>query len=298
MEAIRTVLAATDFSGPARLAVQRAAMLSADHGARLRLLHVIEPDLLLALRDLLPGGGDLQRMMSEQSDLELRAAVAQLRDEQGVEATPVLRAGQLLHELDAQERQADLTVLGARGSHVVRELALGTTADRLLRTARQPLLVVKTAPAGAYRQVLVLVDLSPASAPALAAAARLAPQAALRLLHAVDVPFEGKLRLASVDDDVIAAHRARAQDQARSELERLAAGSGERLRIATEVPVGDIRRELPRVLDDLRPDLVVLGRQCRSTLSDLLLGSVTRLVLEEAPCDILVVPVGAPPDVD
>ena len=130
MENLRTILAATDFSDPAGRAVQRAGVLASEHAAQLRLLHVLEPDALLALRDLLPGGLDVQAAVAEQADLLLRAAVAQLREQQGVQAQPVLRSGRLLHELDDQERQADVTVLGAVGSHAVRELTLGTTADR------------------------------------------------------------------------------------------------------------------------------------------------------------------------
>ena len=68
-------------------------------------------------------------------------------------------------------------MLGARGAGFVRRIALGTTAERLLRTTRRPLLVVKQKAHERYRRVLVPVDFSPSSAQALALARRVAPDA-------------------------------------------------------------------------------------------------------------------------
>jgi nucleotide-binding universal stress UspA family protein len=292
MDALATVVGATDFSAAAGQALQRAALLAGEHGAALRLVHVVEPDFLLTLRDLLVTHRDLQAAVADQARMELGASTQALQQAQGLAATPVVRVGNVLQELADEERQADVLVLGALGSHNLREMVLGTTADRLLRTARRPLLVVKNAPEGPYRKVLVLADLSPASGPSLAFAARLAPQAALRVLHAVDVPFEGKLRLAGVAPEEISAWRGRATATARDALERMCEGTGLRQRTMLSVQEGDVCRVFEQALEDLRPDLVVVARESRSPLSDLLLGSVTRLVLAEAPCDVLVVPHG------
>ncbi|HET8746969.1 MAG TPA: universal stress protein [Ramlibacter sp.] len=291
MEAITTVLAATDFSADAACAAQRAAQLAREHGAALRLVHVVEPDFLLALRDLVDTHRDLQASVRDQAGIELAAAVQALQQgSPGVQVTPVVREGRVLQELGSEEQQADVLVLGARGSHALRELALGTTADRLLRTATRPLLVVRQPPAGPYARVLVLADLEPPSAAALAFAARLAPAASLRLLHAVDLPFEGKLRLAGVGEEEIAAWRARTAAHAHDALERMCDASGQRLRTIVSVQEGDVCRVFLQALEDLRPDLVVVAREHHAPLSDLLLGSVTRVVLAEASCDVLVVP--------
>lgn len=291
MEPIATVLAATDFSAAAIQAVQRAAQLAEEHQAELRLVHVVEPDFLLALRDLIVTHRNLQASVAEQARMELGAAMQALQQAvPGVQVTPFVREGNVLQELGDEEQQAAVMVLGARGSHALRELALGTTADRLLRTATQPLLVVKAPPAGPYAKVLLLADLSPLPVQALEFAARLAPTASLRLLHAVDLPFEGKLRLAGVGTEEIAAWRERTVARAHDALERMCDAAGQRLRTVVSVQEGDVCRVFLQALEDLRPDLVVVAREHRSPVSDLLLGSVTRTVLAEAPCDVLVVP--------
>lgn len=295
MNDIRSIVAATDFSPDAELGLQRAGTLAAEHGASLQLLHVLEPDPLFAMRNWVEPGRDLTALVEEQARMLLHASAQQLGQAHGVQATAMLRSGQVLRELSAAEQQADLLVLGARGSHAIRELALGTTADRLLRTATRPLVVVKQPASGPYRQVLALVGLGPSSAAAIAAATRIAPRAAVTVLHAFEVPYEAMLRRAGIRDDEVAKLRLQAQEQAAAQLERLLAAAGDRHRTSLVVRGGDIRVELRTQLEELRPDLVVVAKQGASQAADLFLGSVTRAVLAEAPCDVLVVPKGAVP---
>ncbi|MDZ7809637.1 MAG: universal stress protein [Arhodomonas sp.] len=86
---------------------------------------------------------------------------------------------------------ADLGVLGASGRGLARQLWLGSTAERVLRRCRRPLLVTKTPPARSYRRILVPVDFSRASRVAVDWASAVAPEAELVVLHAFEVPFEG-----------------------------------------------------------------------------------------------------------
>ncbi len=56
MTQARTLLAATDFSAPARHALERAAQLAEAHpGTRLALAHIVSGSVLDALRRMLPG---------------------------------------------------------------------------------------------------------------------------------------------------------------------------------------------------------------------------------------------------
>ncbi len=293
MEPIRTVLAATDFSAGGNQAARRGAWLAAAHGAELALLHVDEPDALISLRDFLAAGRDLAQAVAEQAGMRLEALSGEIERQHGLHVRRELRRGTVLKELEGAAGAADVLVLGARGSSPVREFVLGTTADRLVRLARLPMLVVRGEPAGDYRRVLVAVDFSAASEAALRAALRVAPQASVHVLHCYDVPFEGKLRLAGAGDGEIERCREhqllQAQQQLQALLER--AGGGRTL-----VPVlrrGDPRVELPQAIADLGTDLVTVGKQGRSVLGDALLGSVTSRAIAESPCDVLVVPGGA-----
>lgn len=289
MDAIRHIVAATDFSGYARHAAMRAARLAAQHGAMLALVHVVELDGLSAVRDWLDDDRDIRAAMTEQAGMELAAAAQQLAAQHVIAVTPELRKGSALQELDAAESTADLLVLGARGANAAREAALGTTADRLLRSARRPLLVVNTDAADSYRKVLALVDFSPASLAAFQLAQRLAPQAAFHLMHAFEVPHEGRLRLAGARDSEIARYREQARSAAQAQFDELLGGRGSQ-GIVTSIEQGDVRMRYREKLEALRPDLVVVAKQGRSFAADLFLGSVTRTVLADAPCDVLVVP--------
>lgn len=293
MHPIRSLVAATDFSQRAVLASARAAMLAAEHGAGLQLVHVMEQEGLTALRDWLAPGNDLRATLADQAEIQLAASARQILDEWGVGAETILREGQSLRELNAASASADLLVLGDHGNHGLRDAAIGTTADRLLRTATRPLLVVRTAAITNYRRVLVLVDFSAASDAAVRAALQIAPQAAIRLLHAFDMPFEGKLRVAGVGAQQIDAWRAQGKQRALEQFQLLLARTDAGTRTTISIEEGDVRLQFLRAVEEFRPDLMVIGKQGQGFMSDLLLGSVTRIALAEAPCDVLVVPRGA-----
>lgn len=288
------IVAAVDFSEDARHAAARAATLAAQRKAPLRLVHVVEPRGLDAVRQWLGARADLPAVLVQQARDRLQALADDVRRDHGIDAAVEVRTGEALEELEAAVSGAQLLALGVQGLHPVRELVLGSTADRIIRSAHRPVLVVKQPPARPYRQLLVLLDLSAASEKALRSALRLAPEAAVRLLHAFEVPYEGQLRLAGVSEGEIDAFRAEARRQATDGIAAVLARTGERQRITASVEAADVRIELRRVLEDLRPDLVVVAKHSRSAVSDLFLGSVTRVVLAEAPCDVLVVPPQAP----
>lgn len=60
----------------------------------------------------------------------------------------------------------------------------------------------------------------------------------------------------------------------------------------------DVRREILDQIDSLQADLVVIGSHGRTGFEKLLLGSVAEHVLRKAPCPVLVVPRGAPGQLD
>jgi len=64
---------------------------------------------------------------------------------------------------------------------------------------------------------------------------------------------------------------------------------GDRSRLSHAVAHGHPSRLILAKSRQLRADLVVIGKQGRSAAEDLLLGSVTRHVLSDAKCDVLVV---------
>lgn len=284
-----TLLVATDLSGSARLAAERAAVLGPRLGAGLELYHVVEGDMLDQLRQLM--GMEAEPVAAKLID-EIHAELAALAAQLGTVPTPRIEIGRGFPPLAIAERAEDidaaLVVLGARGAGFLRRALLGATADRLLRRSTRATLVVRGAVTDHYRRVLVPVDLSPISERALGAARRVAPEAEIILFHAYELPFEGKLRFAGVDESRVEDYRQVARAQAVSNLAALAAAAG----------VADPRRLVGQgapdtlVLEQIdlqAPDLVVVGKHGRHASEELLLGSVSKHVLAEAGCDVLVV---------
>lgn len=286
------LLVATDLSDPARHAAVRAAMIARETGASLDLVHVVSLGLLEKLRRLvaeIPVG--LEQRILDATQEEMRELAAALLRQYGVSSGVHVVSGPLLSELATQTDQssADLVVLGARGASVMRHLLLGSTAERMIRRASCPMLVVKQVPRERYRTLLVPVDFSPCSLRALSNARALAPAAAILLLHAFAVPFEGKLVLAGVDDDTIQRYRMATEQEALQKLRELCGEAGlSPAEVRLMVLRGDPLQHIIQQEQERNCDLIVMGKHGESLVEDLLLGSVTKHVLTESRGDVLV----------
>jgi len=289
---LRTVVAATDLSEPAMVACHRAAQLAHAHGASLSLVHMVTLGLLDRLR--LVAADDAEQVeglllaalaADVQAVADDLAARYQVKAQVTVERQPIV-AGLLSH---VAATQADLVVVGPQGAGRVRHAVLGSTAERLVGRCPVPVLVARQGGPAGYRQILVPVDFSPASRAAIEAARRLAPQAQLILMHAFLVPFEGKMKLAGVDDDHIHRYELQARQDAHAHMQALMAECGlDADRVATVVAHGEPTRLILAHADELGVDLIAMGKGQDTVLEELLVGSVTKHVLVEAETDVLV----------
>ena len=286
------VIAATDFSAGAELAVQRAARLAREQACPLVLLHALPQDWLGALQQWLGSRPPVENLIAHvQAALQREADALAVGVPQGVYARVVAGNPVQILAQEALAAAARCLVLGAQGQGGVQRLLLGTTAERLLRKAACPVLVVRQRTAQPYQRVLVPVDFSPWSAPTLALVDALAPRALVELLHVYTVPFEEKLRFAGVDEDTIAHYREHARAQAHARLLALAHERGwPPSRYRVHLHEGDAAPAVVRRAQQWECDLVALGKHGQGAVEELLLGSVTKHVVAEAACDVLVSP--------
>lgn len=286
-------LAATDLSPPSRRAAQRAALLARHSGGRMALVHVLEKDAMTELRRLLGQGSEaLQTRMHEQALDTLTQMAQELGAPDDLNVEVHLVEGSVLAAIVAQTqaRGANLLVVGARGASFMRHWLLGATAERLLRRTAHPILVVKQQAHEAYRRVLVPIDFSSGSARAIRLAQTISPHAQLILLHACELPFEGKMRFAGIDADTIHQHRSSLQRDALAQLQDLA--SDTQLAPAAWRPLvvhGNPADCILEQEEEQGADLIVLGKHGAGMTEELLLGSVTKHVLGQASADVLVV---------
>lgn len=202
MTKLQRIMAATDFSAAAENAVRRASTLAASCGAELVVAHVFDNRAWQNARRLFQ---DAEWTHGEPED----TAIARLEEiRAGAEKRCTARGRCLVVEDGASnglrqlidEEKPDLLVLGARGEHWLKDLLLGSTALKLLQTARVPVLVCRLPAEQAYGEVLVGTDFSPASGRAAQLARSAFPGARQRLMHAFQIPMEGRMRLAGATD--------------------------------------------------------------------------------------------------
>lgn len=283
---LKRLLATTDLSARAEKALARAAQLAEEHKARLTVLHVKED----AVRD---EAQTQQVAVKVEDDLCRKVEVVSLpRD--GT-ATMQVVTGKPFVEIirRAREEAADLIVVGAHGEHFIKDLFLGTTAQKIVRKGDRPVLVAKRATRGPYCRVLVAVDFSDNSRHALEFALQLAPRAEFYVLHAYE-GFEGQLQRAGVTKTEIMRHRRQLAKEARQEM-KVFLGSidcGDK-QVRREMWYGRAPHEITRVANRLRADLVAVGTAGRTGLPYILLGSVGEHVMREVSSDVLVVRSGS-----
>jgi nucleotide-binding universal stress UspA family protein len=187
----------------------------------------------------------------------------------------------------ASEQDADLIVLGATRLGGLQKHILGSTADRVIRGARVPVLVLRPPFTSSFRRVMITTDLTPASAAVVRHGLGLVNQ-----LTSGDPP-ELRCVLAAFYDAALPQPipRERLIESARGELERfLSRCCGEETHVKPVIRIGDPAREVVADAASSHADLVVLGTHGRTGVSRYFLGSVAGSVLRSITTSALVIP--------
>lgn len=290
MTSFKSILAATDFSVDGNNAVRRAALLAHEHGARLHILHVLNAAGCKPLRDWFSPTLDFDLKAAQARDALRRLAV-EISGAYDLTASVEVIVGDTFETLMRASEHVDLVVLGRRGHGRFKELLVGRTVDRMLRIGRRPVLVVKTSVHGTYRRVLVPIDFTASSDAAIRVADRMRREEGMHVFHAINSRREAVLRDADVPEHVIRESRLMEEGAVNARMRRKVSrlgldGASMNYALAYGHPVRSTLRHAHR----LGADLIVTGKQGRSTLGNFLLGSVSSRVLSEASCDMLIVP--------
>lgn len=291
IDVMQTIAVATDFSPRSDRAIRRGVLCSRMSGARLSLLHVVDDDQPKYL---------VESACSHATVL-LRELAHSLRDVDHVECDYRVVTGDAFDGIarTVSGLGSDLLIIGPHRRQLLRDVFVGTTAERAIRASPVPTLMANAVPTGPYRRVLIGVDLSACSAAALEGFARLTlvQPAAVTVVCLFDAPEVGLLARASASREAIDNH--------------LKSQEGEVLRSLTQfladLPVAPSRtmarfaefgtaRTLLKVAAESQADLLVVGTHGRSGLSKALLGSVAEAVLRDAEIDVLAIPPSTTPD--
>lgn len=289
---ITRVVAATDFSPEADLAIAHAAAVARRHGANLTIVYA-EPDR--------SDDGHAAHAHDELADVaveadalaraELEARIATVAAG-GIDTDGVLRYGapdEVIAEV-AADLDAELTVIGTHGRTGVTRFFLGSVAERVIkRTPASSLVVRGAAPEGGYRRVLVATDFSDAAFAALSTAIALAaPDAQLDVVHAWQYPPGTWSRLAarsaayrSIRDAIVAQAEAGA-----AALAAAAAPLGRAIHV--ELRQGAPASTIVEHADAGHHDLIAVGTHGHRGVARFLLGSVAEAIVRHAHASVVV----------
>ncbi len=278
---MKSLLVATDLSARSDRAMARAVGLARIHDAKLSIVHVVD--------DALPS--ETAEAQAAAARIAIHNHLDELTDGDRRDITVNVTFGRafsgILRVLD--ECDAQLVVLGTHREDVLKDMFLGTTAERVIRAGNTPVLVVKERGKQPYKHIMIGVDFSVYSRRAVEFAVDFAPTAAFHLVHAYDVPFKDFLYGAQHGKGAEADARGfehMVEAEMAMFLDSIDTKTGHFEQVIAE---GAASRILHREIDRLKPDLLVIGTHGRTGVAHAVLGSVAEDLLARPPCDVLAV---------
>lgn len=299
MLTLRTVLCPTDFSDVSARAETYAAALARHYDASLHLLHVDPPMPVMAPYGEIPVDARMFEEQREVAEAELAKAGERARAG-GLTVETTMKGGHPAREILAlaDRAQADMLVIGTHGRGGVEHLLLGSVAEKIMRKAACPVLVVPPGAPGEsdalFSRILCPIDGSAASAHALTYALSLAQETDghVTLLYVVEpVPAAGEFGALDVEE-----YRRAGEEHARQVL-RDAVPDDVRTwcRLDERVATGKPSERILDAATTERADVIVMGVRGRGAIDLLAFGSTTNEVIRRAGCPVLAVhPVATP----
>ena len=285
MTQISRVLAAVDFSTPARRAFDYALALSKQHRAELVVVQ--------AVPQRQPFSSEAPERLALAAELQHRSAQEHVRFahrvQHGDPAQVILLHARTLHP--------DVIVLGTHQRRGLDRLRAGSVAQRVAAEATAPVLLIppreQTGEIKPFRHVAVAVDLGSSSSRVIQQAFALAsgPSGRITLLHVVPGSPSGvppqmyRYGAAEYQSHLIA--DAQRQLQLAVPVKRQTSAA-----IHTRVLVGDPATEITRALDSIGAEVLIVGVPKRGRVSRALFGTTAGRLLRVTRVPILAVPDG------
>jgi nucleotide-binding universal stress UspA family protein len=290
---LETILIGTSLTEASDPVVQSGVLLARRSGAKVHLAHAYSAPMTYSGAPFFPDYSVGEVFKAERAALQrqLDAQAARL----GIDRTElagihldVSPAHRFLVET-AAKIGADLIVVGSSESPRLAKV-FGSTADRVVRRASCPILVVRDELQVPLQKVLLPVDLSPLSAEAF--------EAGLRFLVWTDggapPAVEALFVMTEIDRQALSSRvtEAEVEQLANQELRRFVAGhaAGAPWKVETLVEAGFVDTGILERIEAWNPDLVILGTHGRSGFERFLLGSVASTVIRQGASSVLVIP--------
>jgi nucleotide-binding universal stress UspA family protein len=294
---LRNVLVPVDFSPPSLEAIEFALPLIKEFGADLHLVHAFASDYpiaaLAALPLVLPEVEINQSVHRHLKDVAKKYSIDLRRENlHALKGQPFEEICRL-----ARDISIDLIVIATRGHTGLKHLALGSTAERVVRYSPCPVLVVRPGTAKArkpqlgFKKILVPLDFSECSMKGLAYAKAWARQFESTLVLLNSVHFEYYVASDEYARYDLPLLMQQAEKVAREQMRDLVRRTDwEGLKVETSLQVGHAGQQICERAGDLGADLIVTSTHGTTGLKHVLIGSTAEYVVRHASCPVLVVP--------
>ncbi|EYD72778.1 universal stress protein [Limimaricola hongkongensis] len=270
------ILMTSDLSERSGQALGRARQLAAALGTDLEILHVVD--------DTLPS-----RIAEETAQAAHELLTRDAAGEGRVEVTfghPWRRVVDRIHR-----GRFDLVVMGAHRDRGIVDLFRGSVLHRCVQMSDAPVLVVSGRPAAPYGRIMVGTGFARRDTDAARLAARLAPGAPVRMVHAYRVPFGGFGYRMDDTGDITKRDRDELEEPMRFQMEQM------RRRLSQDGVEADCAllegRTVPALISAVARDgidLLAIGRHGAEGHVPMTMGRVASELLACLPCDLLVHP--------
>ena len=287
----RSLVVPIDFTPTSDRVLRRVSLLPLVDDARVTLLHIVPGSLSAA--EQRGAVRDAGRTLAD----EERHVRKSLRGNVRVES--LVKVGGAANEIGAcaTRAKADLIVMGRGGGRTLREAFLGSTAERVIRKARLPVLVIGRSPRTAYRRPVLALDIDRAAPEVVRIMLVLLPppRPRVEIIHAFGVPYPTLLYERRSGEEALEIENV-FRRRATLDLTRLLASALPKHVLPGDVPwgihvqYGSGRAVVGRAIRKAETDLLMLGTRGHSGVAYAFLGTVAGDLLRKAKCDVVVVP--------
>ena len=299
---VRSVLVPIDFSKPSRMVMDYILPFIKEFGAELHLVHVFERDYpftsMMALPLVVPELEVGQRARTQLKNMAKNFSV-EVRPENihAVRGTPFEEICRI-----ASDRNIDLIAIATRGNIGLKYLALGSTADKVVRYSPCPVLVIPpgernrsiTDKAGSQSplrisRIVVPVDFSECSLNGLAYAKALAKKFGSWLVILNSVALQYWITSDEYSRYDFPVLMRRAEELAKDQMEALIRNTDwDGIKVEASLQIGHAGDQI--CAQGKQADMIVTSTHGITGFKHILLGSTAEYVVRHAFCPVLVVP--------
>ncbi len=289
----KSILIATDFSEYSKVALDICIGASRCMKTKLYVLHTIEK-LPHDYRHLLSSTthADMKQKVEEDAIAKIKAMIPEEIMGKG-DIIPMVRFGKPFLEIIqvAKEENVDLLVIGTHGMAGVDRFILGSVAERLVRKAGCPVMVIKGREYAGFKRIIVPIDFSDCSRKALeyAIATAKAHNSKLTILHVYEESF--------IEPYVNAANSEEEADKIMKEIEWANETKYDEFLKTVDLRgveydklliKGIPETEIVETAMEQQADLIVMGTHGRAGVKHILIGSTAEEVVRTVHCDIII----------